>query len=129
MRWLKSPAPSRRAPRRSAVIGISIRRASTVPARIATTSPSPIRSAIRSNWSRIGASACAVGCSKNTYQPSFGSELAAVNTECPSVSVPEASGSPSAYQGCDLRQVRELLRRRSGPLAELASTRPLASTT
>ena len=80
MRWLKSPAPSRRAPVRSAVIGISIRRASSVPARIATTRPSAINSATRSNWSRIGASACAVGCSKNTYQPSFGTALAAVST-------------------------------------------------
>src|SRR5437762_2193867 len=36
MRWLKSPAPSRRAPVLSAVIGTSMRRANSVPARIAT---------------------------------------------------------------------------------------------
>ena len=80
MRWLKSPAPSRRAPVRSALIGISIRRASTVPAMIAMMRPSPIKSATRTSWSRIGASACAVGCSKNTIQPSFGTVAEAVST-------------------------------------------------
>ena len=59
----------------SAVIGISMRRASTTPARIATISPSAIRSAMRTSWSRIGASAWLVGCSKNTCQPSFGTGL------------------------------------------------------
>ena len=109
MRWLKSPAPSRRAPARSALIGISMRRASTVPAMIATASPSPINSAIRNSWSRIGASACAVGCSKNTNQPSFGIALAAVSTEWPSASVPEPRGSPFFSSDCDLRQRREVL--------------------
>ena len=66
---------------RSAVIGTSMRRASTIPAMIATTRPSPINSAMRSSWSRIGASACAVGCSKNTDQPSFGTALEVVSTE------------------------------------------------
>ena len=110
MRWLKSPAPSRRAPVRSAVIGISMRRASRVPARIATARPSAISSATRSSWSRIGASACAVGCSKNTVQPSFGTLLAAVSTEWPSVSVPEASGGrPVVIMAATCGSVRQIL--------------------
>ena len=90
MRWPKSPAPSRRAPARSAVIGTSMRRAMMVPAMIATTRPSAINSAIRTSWSRIGVSACAVGCSKNTCQPSRGTALDVVSTRmaggcrCPS---------------------------------------------
>ena len=92
IRWPKSPSPSRLAPVESAVIGISIRRARIVPASIATSSPTPISSATRTSWSRIGASACAVGCSKNTIQPSFGTVLEADSTELPSAPVP-CSGS------------------------------------
>ena len=129
MRWEKSPAPSLFAPVRSAVIGISMRRASTVPARIATARPSAISSATRNNWSRIGASACEVGCSKNTYQPSLGTLLAAVSTEWPSASVPEASGWPSGVITAATCGNAERSLPISGPLAELASTRPRESTT
>ncbi len=129
MRWLKSPAPRRRAPVRSAVMGISIRRASKVPARIATSSPTPIRSATRRIWSRIGASACAVGCSKNTTQPSLGTALEADRTEWPSAPVPCSSARLTgavwaATWGSFARSVET-----SGPFEELAITWPRGSTT
>ncbi len=81
MRWLKSPEPRRRAPARSALIGTSMRRAITLPARIAMIRPSPTSSAMRTSWSRIGASAVEVGCSKKMLQPSFGTTAAAVSIE------------------------------------------------
>ena len=110
MRWLKSPAPSRRAPARSAVIGISIRRASSVPARIATARPSAIKSATRINWSRIGASACAVGCSKNTCQPSFGTALGRAHHRMTlGIAAQRQRLDGSGDHGGDLRQLREIL--------------------
>ncbi len=107
MRWLKSPAPSRCAPARSALIGTSIRRAMMVPAMIAVTRPIAIRSAIRTSWSRIGVSACAVGCSKNTNQPIRGTALTVVSTSWPAMSVPSDSSEP--LDGGDLRQAGEIL--------------------
>ena len=114
---------------RSAVIGISIRRANSVPARIATASPSPIKSATRTNWSRIGAKACAVGCSNSTAQPSFGTELDVVKTEWPSVSVPDASACPFGVISAATCGKVERSLAISGPLVEDASTWPRWSTT
>ena len=129
MRWLKSPSPSLCAPSRSAVIGMIMRRASSVPARIATIRPMPISSAMRTSWSRIGVSACAVGCSNSTLQPSFGTVLAAVSTEWPLKSVPDVSGSrPGAIAAATCGSFDRSLPT-SGPFDEVASTRPRASTT
>ena len=129
MRWPKSPAPSRRAPARSAVIGTSMRRAMMVPAMIATTRPSPIRSAIRTSWSRIGVSACAVSCSKNTCQPSFGTRLDVVSTALPLMSVPDAGATPPGLLTAATCGSVDRFLPTSGPVEEAASTSPRESVT
>ncbi len=129
MRWLKSPSPSLCAPSRSAVIGMIMRRASSVPARIATISPMPIRSAMRTSWSRIGIRACVLGCSNSTLQPSFGTVLAALITDWPLKSVPELSGSRLGVIAAATCGSFDRSLPTSGPLDDVASTRPRGSTT
>jgi len=104
-----------------------MRRASTVPASMATTRPSPISSAMRTSWSRIGVSACAVGCSKNTCQLNRGTMAEAVSTSWPLPSLPEVVREPARAAVTCGRAARSLSI--SGPLLEEASTSPWASTT
>ena len=117
------------APACSAVIGTSMRCAMMVPAMIATTRPSPIRSAIRTSWSRIGVSACAVSCSKNTCQPSFGTRLDVVSTALPLASVPDAGATPPGLLTAATCGSADRFLPTSGPVEEAASTSPLESVT
>jgi len=74
MRWLKSPAPRRRAPVTQRRDGISIRRASKVPARIATSSR-PRSRARRADLVADRRQRLRRRCSKNTTQLELGDRL------------------------------------------------------
>ena len=91
------------------------------------TASSAINNATRTSWSRIGESACAVGCSKNTNQPSLGTGFDAVSTAWPSASVPDASSWRPGFRIAATCGSVERSLATSGPLAELASTRPFRS--
>ena len=123
MRWLKSPAPSRRAPARNAVDRDqhAPRQQRAGADRDDQAEPDQKRNPhqlVADRRQRL-----AVGCSKNTYQPSFGTELwprSAPNGPRHRCRRPRVAGF---IRGRDLRQFGELLAD-SGPLAELASTLP-----